>query len=88
MDPYGIRDTESLPTLLVSNGYSARLSGLAVRKPLLRLTEKTVTVKVRAVLCEEYGDSEVTVACEAKRWKDRWSGSCHIANKQLSYEVR
>jgi hypothetical protein len=77
-----------VPRLHVGNGYSSDLYGLATLKPLSRLTQKRVTVKVRTVLRDKYGRKKVKVSCEAKWCSNRWTGECQIAGEYFNYEVR
>lgn len=71
---------------IIGLNISRQLYGLANRKTLQNLSEKTVTVKVREELRRIYGHS-VEVTCVASCQSGIWKGKCKISGQVYDFDV-
>lgn len=77
-----------MPTLIISNGQSIYLQGLAKNKPLPQLSQKRITTAVRAAIRQHYGITNVIVSCSADYQQTHWLGQCEIHGLKYDYKIK
>lgn len=80
-------DSQQMPTLSVTNGYTQNLPGLGVLQRFDGLSEKRITKCVRNALREKFGHPAVTVSCSAEFDGARWIGACSVDGEPFHYKI-
>ncbi|MCX6821991.1 MAG: hypothetical protein NTW30_04405 [Candidatus Aenigmarchaeota archaeon] len=73
--------------LIVDNGFTAELPGLAKIQTFSKLSQKRITRAVRKKLREKYGDRNCEVSCGVEFSNSIWNGKCKINNMEYDFRV-
>jgi len=76
-----------MPVLNIPQVLHINVNGLGARKPLLSLSQKRITVKIRELLRSQFPNGHVEVSCTANIQNNCWHGTCRINGSQHHYTI-